>query len=158
MHLYVEPGSPIEGRLDYSEDEYSFGFKVTSTSLIAEREGSGGRASVSIGTLQVEVGASTGKALFVWGLHPHTTWIEGKLGSPSFSPGVATFDARFDTSVSRLIAAVGEWSTIFDRSTGWLRVAPGRDPEEALTEIATGILLGVRLGELSSVWLKLNGV
>lgn len=158
MYLHLESGPPIEGLLTYRESEYSFQFEVTSPRLVAGREGDAGRASVSIGTLQVEVGASTGTALFVWGMHPRTMWVEGRLPIPLFDSGVVTFDAKFDTAVSRLIAQVGEWSTTFDRASGWLRVAPDRESDEDLTQIATGILLGGKRGELSCLWLKPSNI
>jgi hypothetical protein len=154
MYLRVDSGPPVEGLLSYLENEYSFRFQVTSPDLVAGREGGAGRASVSIGTLQIEVGASTGMALFAWGLHPRTIWIERRLPGPSFKPGVVTFHAEFEAAVSLLVASVGEWTTVYDRDSGWLRVANNGEFDEVLTEIANGILLGEKRGELNSVWLK----
>lgn len=154
MYVHIEPGPPIDGVLSYHENEYSFRFEVTSPHIVADREGHAGRTSVSIGTLQIEVGVSTRKSLFVWGLHPRTLWTEGRLLRPSFKSGVVIFDAEFETAVSRTIASVGEWSTTYDPCGRWLRVAPDGDSDEVLTEIAGGVLLGEKRGELNSVWLN----
>lgn len=154
MRLIVEPGTPIGGLLSYREDEYSFRFDVQSRDVLAAREGCAGRSSVAIGTLQVEVGTSTGAALFVWGLHPHTRWIDAKLPGPQATAGVVRFDGDFETAVSKVLAPVGEWSTSYDTDSGWLRVAHDHDFNEVLTEIASGTLLGGREGRLSSVWLN----
>lgn len=152
--MLVEPGPAIEGLLSYREAEYSFHFEVTSPDILAAREGDAGRASVSLGTLQIEVGASTGSALFVWGLHPRAMWIEGRLSRPLTRTGVVRFDEEFEAAVSRLLVSVGEWSTVYDPDSGWLRLAPDRDFDEVLTEIASGVILGERQGRLSSVWLS----
>jgi hypothetical protein len=154
MHLTVEAGSLIEGQLRYSESEYSFYFEVASRRLLEDREGMAGRASVSVGTLQIEVGVSNGAALFVWGLHPRTGWSSGPIPAPSTIVGIVRFGAKFETAVSQSIAQVGEWSTVYDSSSGWLRVAPPLNRDETLVEIANGVVLGEREGELSSVWLN----
>lgn len=154
MRLLVEPGVAIEGQLSYREAEYSFNFNVTSPDILRAREGGAGRSSVSLGTLQIEVGTSTGTALFVWGLHPRTMWMEGQLPKPLTRTGVVRFDDKFETAVSKLLASVGEWSTIYDPDGGWLRVAPDQDFEEVLIEIASGVVLGEKKGRLSSVWLN----
>lgn len=154
MRVSVDPGPAVEGRLSYVEKEYSLRFEVSSPDILAAREGDAGRSSASIGTLQIEVGTSTGAALFVWGLHPRTRWKAAKLPLPTYDSGVVRFDATFDSGVSVEVAAVGEWLSSYDMSSGWLRVSADEDIDEVLTEIATGTLLGQRGGELRSIWLR----
>jgi hypothetical protein len=154
MRLTHSPGEPLRGRLSYSDEEYSFRFDVDSVVDLAARAGDSGQASVSIGSLQLEVSSRSGIVLFAWGLHPRAQWIESEVPVPQAKPGVVQLDAEFDPGVSIALAPVGKWKTIFDRASGWVRVAEdeGQD-DDLVVEVATGVLVGERRGQLSSVWL-----
>jgi hypothetical protein len=147
------PGPFLEGRVRYIDSEYSFDFDVEGLDVLAEREGDLGRSSITIGTLQVEVGVEAGTALFVWGLHPRVKWRLGTLLEPVVEPGVVLFDLQMESGVSVELAPVGKWSTTFDSSNGWVRIAPD-DQDDSLVAIASGTLLGHKDGSLHSVWLK----
>ncbi len=150
------PGTPLEGRLTYSEAEFSFRFEVSSPAELRENMGGTDLASVSIGTLQVEVGVVSRRALFAWGLHPKTRWNEGGLPAPDWSAGAVVMapEADFAAGVSVRLVDVGEWVTIYDPASGWVRVSSNSAPEDQLVEIASGILLGSNSDQLTSVWLK----
>ena len=113
--------------------------------------------SLSVGTLQIEVGVESGLVLFVWGLHPTTSWKRESVGPPK--PPLAGLRVESDESlrrgVSLSLAAVGAWETNFDEESGWVRIA--RDPTCASAvevAVATGVVLGVTDGHLDSVWLQ----
>jgi hypothetical protein len=154
MRLSHSPGEALRGRLSYSEEEYSFRFDVDSVVDLAARAGDAGQASVSIGSLQLEVSSDSGVVLFAWGLHPRVQWIQGKVPVPQAQPGVVRLDAEFAPGASIVLAPVGKWRTTFDSVSGWVRVAEdeGRD-DDLVVEVADGVLVGERGGQLSSVWL-----
>lgn len=154
MRLLHFPGEALHGRLGYSEEEYSFRFDVDSVVDLAARAGDAGQASVSIGSLQLEVSSGSGLVLFAWGLHPRVQWIEGKVPVPQAKPGVVLLDAEFAPGASVALAPVGKWRTIFDPASGWVRVAEDEGLDDDLVvEVANGVLVGERGGQLFSVWL-----
>jgi hypothetical protein len=151
-----ERGDALEGALEYDAAEHSFRFTPASPVDLAERAGAGGRTSLSIGTLQLEVGVATGIVLFAWGLHPRAAWQERAVGSPRAEPGVVRVSCRehLERGVAVSLAEVGRWATSYDVGTGWVRVAPAEEPDEAQVLIASNTVLGLRQGQLSSVWLR----
>jgi len=52
-------------------------------------------------------------------------------------------------------AGVGEWVTLFDEDSGWVRVARRTDTASGREiSIATGMAIGVTGGRLDSIWLQ----
>jgi hypothetical protein len=153
-----EAGAPLVGRLTYVEGEYGFRFDVDSPADLLERAGGSDLASVSIGTLQIEVGVASRCALFVWGMHPRASWGEASLPWPKWISSAAVLGPEIDYSAgeSIRIADVGDWSTTYDPASGWVRVSAHSKVEDELVEVATGILLGSINNELVSVWLMPN--
>lgn len=156
VRFVIDSGQPpLDGLLHYIEDEHSFMFEAASPQDLFDRTGIAGLTSLSIGTLQVEVGVSTGQVLFAWGLHPKSTWRASPVPPPVATPGAVTVvDAAFVRGVSVQIATVGAWATCFDESTGWIRVAPTEGTSESYSLVATGTVVGVSAGRLDSVWLQ----
>jgi hypothetical protein len=155
----VDLGRPaLDGALHYVEDEYSFRFDVRDLQEAEVRAGDKGVTSFCVGTLQVEVGVQTGIALFVWGYHPHQAWEEVRLAAPRSQPGLVRFSEPhvLEPGVGLQVSPVGAWSTSYDRHTGWICVAPelGTTGEELHVLMAEGVVLGLRDGELASVWLR----
>jgi hypothetical protein len=150
-------GEPLDGILEYDADEYSFRFKAASPVDLSERAGDGGLTSLSIGTLQIEVGVATRTAIYVWGLHPRTGWQTDVIPPPRPVPGlvrVASPD-RLLPGVSLDVGEVPGWSTRYDQDNGWVRVAAEADNfEEEQILIASDTVLGLRSGELRSLWLR----
>lgn len=146
---------PLEGVLRYLVSEHSLVFDVGSPEAFGRRAGGSGVTSISIGTLQVEVGISTMRALYVWGLHPRSSWSRGDL-SPPDAEAIAVFldpERPLLPGVSISEAAVGEWRSTFDPASGWLRVSRAFHDDERLSLIADSTILGERLGVLNSIWL-----
>lgn len=156
MRMRVEAGSPLAGRLVYVEAEHGFRFDVVSPADLVERAGGQESAVASIGTLQIEVGVASRRALFVWGLHPRSRWRQGVLPAPVRTGGVAELGPEVDhrPGAAVAIADVGEWETTYDPLSGWVRVAAGDRREQRLVEIADAVLLGAAGGDLVSVWLR----
>jgi hypothetical protein len=148
----------LSGTLLYLEGEYSFKFDARDRQEVLDRAGNDGVTSLSVGTLQVEVGVETGIALFVWGFHPHLTWEDMRLAEPRSQPGqVRLSDPRvLARGVALQASPDGAWSTWRDPQTGWISVAPepGASGAESHVLIADGVVLGLRDGALSSVWLR----
>lgn len=151
-----ELGDALEGWLCYDESEHSFRFTAGSPLDVADRAGAGGQTSLSIGTLQIEVGVSTGIVLFVWGLHPRAQWRVRSIGAPRAEPGVVRVlcPEHLRTGVSVGISEVGSWSTVYDPGAGWVRVSPGEETDDEQVLIASDTVVGLRRGHLSSVWLR----
>jgi hypothetical protein len=151
-------GSMLDGALVYRAYEYSFDFKVKSESELALRAGSKGTTSLVVGTLQIEVGIETGAALFVWGLHSHSTqWRQVHLPRVSSQKGCVKvlFDEEPVIGVSQSLAEVGEWQTTYDEGTGWVCVSANEhDVAESYVEFADNTIAGLADEKLVSVWLR----
>lgn len=155
--LTATKGAPLDGTLVYSDSEYSFRFEVSSSAELASRLGSLGRTSLEVGTLQLELDVATGAMLFVWGLHPRARWVDGACSPDRATPGIvrARSDPQLEAGVTIAIAEVGGWSTTYDGTTGWVRVA--EDPtakDDGQIMIASGIVVGLRGDRLVSLWLQ----
>lgn len=60
----------------------------------------------------------------------------------------------FIPGVSVRVESSQSWSTRYDIRSGWVRVAPDGTADSEIAEIAKGVLIGERNGELNSVWLN----
>lgn len=149
--------APLDGVLRYVNAEHSFSFDVGSPVELIDRAGPDGLTSLSVGTLQIEVGVATGRALFAWGLHPRTNWQRMSVGRPNAEPGAVRVDTAepLQRGVSLQLASVGAWPTGFDEDSGWLRVAGDLDAvSEQDVLIASGVVLGLSAGQLRTIWLQ----
>lgn len=149
---------PLEGELVYRAYESSFDFQVGSQLELARRAGSKGTTSLLIGTLQIEVGIETGAALFVWGLHSHSSqWRLDMLSRPSAQRGCVkvVFIRELTRGVSQGLAEVGEWQTTYDSKTGWVCVSSNEhDVAESYVEFAEDTIAGLLNDGLVSIWLR----
>lgn len=147
---------PLEGLLRYVAADYSFAFDVASPADFQERLGHSGVTSLSVGTLQLEVAIESRLILFAWGLHPRQAWSLRAIGRPEATSGAVRVQSDFplERGVAVQLAAVGKWRTELDESTGWLRIAEDPDrPNDDLTLLATGVVVGLNDGRLTSIWL-----
>jgi hypothetical protein len=142
---------PLEGRLIYRKNEYSFDF------IAADWRFAGGGAPLVIGTLQIEIDIYEHHLLFPRGLHPYTTWLAGDLpllsakrcGVKALVEGVLQAGAGIE------IAAVGEWKTVYDPRTRWICIH-GNDAFYTHTDIefAENVVAGLLEQKLVSLWLR----
>lgn len=157
-HLRFEAvaGHPLGGRLLFSESEHSFRFEPDSVVDLSDRTGNAGLTSASIGTLQLELDVGSAEVLFVWGYHPRVQWSQGPVepGAPSAGAVRLASPSGLVRGESLDIASVGEWSTVHDPNSGWVRVQRGNLPDHEEALVATGTILGLNSGHLNSVWLQ----
>ena len=149
-------GTPLNGRLVYRVSEYSFDFMASSRAKLNARAADGERSSLQIGTLQIEIVHATGIALFVWGLHPRVRWNDGHCEPEPAVPGLVRVVAAppLVPASALSVARVGEWDTIYDSKSGWLRSAAAMATlDEQRVLIASGTIIGIRRERLNSLWL-----
>ncbi|MEV7011407.1 hypothetical protein [Streptosporangium sp. NPDC051022] len=148
-------GAPLPGILKYLHDEYSFSFHPLDPAELERRSGAGVTSFV-IDTLQIEVDVRTGVALYVWGYHPHGSWVRSDLPVPKRVRGAAPLDAECELDAGVSIAVPGGRNrlTEYNPENDWIRVSPRGGTDENLIEIADGVILGKPQGGLGSVWLN----
>ncbi|GAA2788317.1 hypothetical protein [Saccharopolyspora taberi] len=152
----VKPASSLAGTLTYSESDHGFAFRPENVEDLVERVGAEGRTSLVADTLQLEVAVGTGRALYVWGYLPKTSWNPANLKLPESKPAeviVQIDDPPLEESISVSIARVN-WDAFFDKRTGLVRVTRNHICSEELVEIAEGVHLGLSGTDLNSFWLK----
>ena len=154
--LNIEPGDALGGSLYYVGSEYSFRFDVGSPVDIEDRATNASVSSLLIGTLQINVAIETGILLYVWGYHPNLQWQTETLENPKYESGIVRLDhpETLRKGVSLGIAKVGDWTTISDPDSGWIRVASSERLDERQVLIASDVVLGISDSELCSVWLR----
>ena len=148
-------GAPLEGVLTYDYSEFGFSFDPQSGDSLRARVGSKGVTSASVGTLQLEIDIESQEVLFAWGYFPLAGSGEGGLNPPPFSAGrvLAVPDRPLQPGVSVDISEE-RWESILDPASGWVLIQSGKGGHAEFTEVADGICLGIRDGDLVSVWLK----
>lgn len=149
--------SALKGVLIYRASEYSFDFEPASNIDVIKRAGEEGTTSISIGTLQIEVGVETQVILFVWGLHSYNLWQEKSLPSIEFETGCVkvSLDEKPIAGVSLELAKVGQWITVRDPYTGWICVSlNSEDQATEYVEFAACTVAGIKEGHLVSLWLN----
>jgi hypothetical protein len=156
ISIATEAGEPLRGRLSYVTGEHSFRFDASDPEALSERAGDEGVTSLAVGTLQLEVGVASRRALYVWGLHPRARWTDAAIGTPAFRAAVVLVAPGHEliAGVSLSVAPVGTWITRHDQRTGWVAVTPDLRDDVELVEIADGVLVGRRDGHLAAVWLR----
>jgi hypothetical protein len=156
MILIRAAGSSVEGVLSYKVSEHSFMFDAASPHDLLDYAGGKSTASVTVGTLQVEFGIASRRALFVWGYHPMATWATSVLKQPDAEPGALLLESQtsLESGISVPLAPVGSWRTVHDPSTGWIRIASDPRPDDEVVQIADGTVLGSVRYEFHSIWLR----
>jgi hypothetical protein len=155
MKFSIQDGYRLEGVLTYSESEYGFSFSAQSGESLSERLGSEGVASVLIGTLQLEVDIESREVLFAWGYFPNVRAVAVELIAPRFNPGrvFISSDHSFEPGVSFEVPG-DRWRVSHDPSSGWVAIRLSDAADAEFVQIASGTVLGVKDGDLVSVWLN----
>jgi len=155
MTIVRDVSSPLAGTLRYRTAEHSFSFDVAMPGDLVERAGGPSVTSATVGTLQIEFGVRSRRALFVWGYHPRQTWRAGLLESPSADPGTVVLspEIQLENGISIPLARVNEWSTFYDASSGWVRVSQDMRADSELALVADGVTIGELNGRIHSIWL-----
>jgi len=131
----------------YRPKEYSF------DTLPAELRR--GFASVLVDDLNLEVDEG-GRVVSVWGMCPHTRWVEATLAPPSAEPGdlFVLPDHPFVRGISLEVNPQRYRPTYVDRRLGWVKVSI-QDLSASAVEVLPGMIVEVSDGgKLCSLWLK----
>ncbi|MFD5229119.1 hypothetical protein ACFY9S_37290 [Streptomyces sp. NPDC012474] len=155
MKFSIQDGSSLEGVLTYDESEYGFSFSAQNGEALSERLGSEGVTSLLIGTLQLEVDIESREVLFAWGYFPNVRGFVSKLSPPRCKSGRVFISSEhsFVPGVSFEVPGDG-WRVEYDPSTGWITIHLKNAADVELVRIASGTVLGIENGDLTSVWLN----
>jgi hypothetical protein len=145
----------LAGELTYVRSDASFLFLPAQRAELEERA-AGGVWAAQIGTLQVAVSVLRNEALYADGLHATALWADRVCGVPNAPEGAAFLrpPTAIGSGIGVSIAGVAQWRTVFDASTGWVRVGEDEDPDDMAVMIASGVVLGSKDGHLHSLWLR----
>jgi len=149
---------PLQGALLYVQSEHSIDFEPSSLNARTTRTGVGGSASLSVGTLQIEVAVDTGLLMYPWGYHPSESWSRQPLPPVVVRSACVRCvpDVSLVAGVGYDITESGNWSTFYDDVTGWLCVTDGSLPLESVEvfEFATSVAVSLDGSRLTGLWLK----
>lgn len=158
IRFHIQEDVPlVEGALFYRSADHAFDFEPRSRAEVRERAGAVGVTSLSIGTVQLEVGIETGVVLYPWGYHPRATWVAHPL-SPTAARRAGlrvVSDKALEPGVSIDITGESPWLTQHDPKSGWVRlsrVGAISDAEERV-EFSTGAVACIVNGAIAALWL-----
>jgi hypothetical protein len=116
----------------------------------------GGLTSIVVNDVQLEV-SEKGEVSAVWGMCPHTTWVECEVPLPDYQPARLIYEGEIIPGVSIGVNATdNRWQVRHDPQTGWIAVVPDRIPTSGeAVEFLPGCLAQLdQAGELLCLWLK----
>ncbi len=152
--------TPLKGSLVYNSNDSAFDFEPYQDQQLIQRIGPSSTSSLTIGTLQIEVGVDTSIALHVWGLMPQASWKRGDLPYIDAQPGgvkIALADEEWphlDRGTSIGLVEINEWPTVFDPKSGWLCIgSPDTDNSSSCVEFASDTIAVIKGDILTAVWL-----
>ncbi|KSW29331.1 hypothetical protein [Cellulomonas sp. B6] len=150
-------GAPVDGALTYDIPAHSFLFEPLRATC-SDEDRSTGLAALTIGTLQLHVGAASGRVYFVDGYHEvRSRWSSAVVRPPEPRPGVVRVRGGDEllSGVGYTLAPGGVWRTSVDEVSGWVQVAdPSAAPAQDVVLVATGTVLGLAEGRLLALWLR----
>lgn len=114
-----------------------------------------GFASVLVDDLNLEVNKS-GRVISIWGVCPHTRWVEATLELPSSEAGGlwVSSGAGLARGVSIRLNDKGYLPTYVDRNSGVVQVKTELAPAAAVT-VFPGVIVQVgNRGEFCALWLR----
>ena len=127
--LYQENDSILHGKQIYRRGEYSFDFLPKNHDELNELVGTMGTTSLSIDTLQIEIGIENRNLLYIWGYHPYFNWktasipdIKAILGSV-----VLSSNQKLESGVSLTVDKSQKWQTFHDANSGWIVITRHED-------------------------------
>jgi len=150
VRIGTRPGPVIAGELSYCVEDHAFDFSEKPVG-----ESSGSRASLLIGTIQIEVDGTTGRLLFAWGYSALQGWssslvpvLEGARGQAFVSAGI-----DLHPGMGHQVIPVSEARAIVDFGREIIRFSQvGLDPTNSFN-IAPGVELLLADSELIGVQL-----
>ena len=159
MAFRIVPSSAVlQGKLIYTEREYSFNFQPTRQADLERMIGDSGVTSLSISCLQIEVSVYRGRLLYVWGYHPWHRWERRKILVPDTLDGEVYFVSATPLSAGvslGLEPMSANWRSLYDPGSGWIMITDTRHPTAMdLVRIAGGCVVGIEAAHLRAVCLR----
>jgi hypothetical protein len=148
VHFDIEPDADgaLHRTLLYRMGEYSF-----DTTPSYNR----GFTSALLDDLHLELDDSN-RIISVWGLCPHTRWIDSDLAPPAAQQNslILVSDRPLVRGVSIPINTEKYLPVYADPKSGWVQIKEGRTPTKAVT-IFSGVIFELTdEGHFCSLWLK----
>lgn len=115
----------------------------------------GGFTSVLIDDLNMEVDDS-GKVISVWGMCPHTRWMDATLVPPAARVGAlfVISKRKLSRGVSVQVNSTRYLPTYADRKSGWVQIRGSSAPASAI-EVFSGVIVEIdEDGQFCSIWLQ----
>ena len=156
---YRESDAILHGIPIYRKGEHSFEFLMKDDAELIAVAGKMGTTSLSIGTLQVEIGIESRNLLYVWGYHPRFNWRTAVIPIPKVIPGVVTLksDVNLELGVSLSLEEGGLWQTFYDANSEYVAITRNEDFLSGIPiQIADGCIVVLKAGVLSSLLLHLK--
>jgi len=104
--------------------------------------------SILIDDLNLEVD-ETGRVISIWGMCPHTRWLEAALSPPLSKTGVlfVTPDRPLLRGVSMRLNSAKYLRTYVDRAAGWVRIK-GEPTSAASVMVFPGVIVEIGVGAI----------
>lgn len=131
--------------LVYRPEEYSFDVEPAPSRSFT---------SVLVDDLNLEIDEA-GKVVSVWGICPHTRWVEATLTPPEAAWGEIVFvpDAPLSRGISVRLNRGKYLPVQVDRNSGWVRVQ-GRGVPASSVKLLPGIIIEItEQAQFCSLWL-----
>lgn len=155
---WVSTEKPLSGKLVYRSSEYSLDFVEYSNEDASERAGKKGRASLAIGTLQIEVGVETGELLYPWGLFPLMHCKTKVMPMKSICSGEVFVDRDrlgLTSGVAIEIPGTELWEVFEDIVSGWICIGDSDVGGEInLVQFASGVVMSFRGKFFVALWVR----
>lgn len=156
---YQKQNCILHGKQIYQKDEYSFDFIPNDQNVLRELAGTMGTTSLSIGTLQIEIGIEHKNLLYVWGYHPWFNWKTTLLPEIRFSLGCVTLssDHKLTEGITLAIDEGQNWQTFRDSNLGYIIITRCEDfLKHSLIKIADGCMAELKGDSLLSLCLRVE--
>ena len=120
-----------------------------------------GTTSLSIGTLQIEIGIEKRNLLYVWGYHPFFNWKTTSIPEPEAFLGSVTLlpEHKLESGVSLAVDEGQKWRTFHDTNSGHIVITKHENfLAGKLIKIADGCIIELKENSLSSLVLHVRMV
>lgn len=145
---YNKQENIVQGNVIYNVDESTFDYVPRQF----------GDISILIGYLNLVFDSETRKACQVWGFNPQVTWIDKKLDKPIAHEGDLILEEDYEAGDNVRLINAGEWSTYYDTTKRLVCIGNEKiTKEDVVIEFAKNILVALKDGNISSIWLQISG-
>lgn len=155
---FCKKDRPLLGKLVYRESEYSLDFIECSSDDFSKLSGDEGCTSLTVHTLQIEIGVSTGKLLYPWGLFPLIHAMDKSLIIPDSYYGELSFKTeknKIRPGVSIDFSGSESWELCKDPSSGWIFLGdPSIAQYSCSIEFANDVIASMANDCIVAFWIR----